>query len=502
MSDAATHTVGESQTVARDLVVAQLGGCNLSQILRLLPGTQVGPHALRTSTISLISAPLGPEHFRVPSCPLKAKFVAEDFGKAYAQRLFDGEWDVLFLDLLRDYLTGAIEVGGTYVSEINQWVHGEPLEHADLFLTPWRKIDWRSEGFFDLWSRSAWDLYHTHLKRHLDAGRRIVVHELLPYSASYVREQLALVPCPGGRERECTPILRRMYAFLLELDPRIELLRIEDEYALGAYDTENGPLDFHMIADYSARAAELMGERLGLPAGATAARISAYRLKETRRRYADFFEIERAFHHRGAVAAIEHQATQSQLEAATASAASLQSDLATARTALDSMQGLREAQSEAIAALTRRLETEIERADDLRRAFQVQERDLRAQIVARENAFATLVRERDELMDRFREHIGHYDALRDELDRRTAADDETYEQVLLLAGRIRSFADRWSSLPASGQADNIQAARALHELSSALLNAKAAVGGLSGIAAGLDAPAAPGLVAPTPQLAQ
>lgn len=210
-------------------------------------------------------------------------------------------------------------------------------------------------------------------------------------------------------------------------------------------------------------------------------------------------EAERA---RLECAVVEHESTQAQLEAATASAASLQSDLATARTALDSMQGLREAQSEAIAALTRRLETEIERADDLRRAFQVQERDLRAQIVARENAFATLVRERDDLMDRFREHIGHYDALRDELDRRTAADDETYEQVLLLAGRIRSFADRWSSLPASGQADNIQAARALHELSSALLNAKAAVGGLAGIAAGLDAPAAPGLVAPTPQPAQ
>ena len=118
------------------------------------------------------------------------------------------------------------------------------------------------------------------------------------------------------------------------------------------------------------------------------------------------------------------------------------------------------------------------------------------------NTFRPLAIDAEAVMDRFREHIGHYDALRDELDRRTAADDETYEQVLLLAGRIRSFADRWSSLPASGQADNIQAARALHELSSALLNAKAAVGGLAGIAAGLDVPAAPGLVAPTPQPAQ
>ena len=205
----------------------------------------------------------------------------------------------------------------------------------------------------------------------------------------------------------------------------------------------------------------------------------------------------------------ELNAARQAVEAAHARAASIEAisirqreELATARSALESMQGLRDAQSEAIASLTRRLESEITRADDLRRVFQAQERDLRAQIIAREHAFATLVGERDELMARFREHIVHYDALRDELDHRTAADDETYEQVLQLAARIRSFADRWSAMPATGQAETSLAAQTLQELSSGLLAVQTAMGGLAGIAADLEASQASGNATPTLQPAR
>jgi len=486
----------------RPLVIGQLGGCNLSQIARQLPGTAIGGHALRTSTISLVRPPLAAEHFATPVCPLKAKFIAEDFGKHYAERLFAApDWDVLLIDFLRDYLGGAIEVGGTYVTEINEWIHGEPIEAGDLFVSPWRLIDWRDPAYFDLWSAAATRLYVDHLRPNLDAGRRIVVHELLPSSGEYVRQKLEFVPHPDGRERESGTFLRRLYSFIAELDPRIEVLRVEDAYAIGAFDAENGLFDFHMVADYAARAAELLAERLNIPRQEVSAKISAERLAETRRRYDQGFQFELELHER--LGAIEYQSAarekvmvaelatahscterlELELEATRASLNMASDNLASTLENLESSSTLRTTQAGMIASLTRKLDAEIKRSADMHTAFMTRDTAQREEIAQQERDFQALARERDDLMARFREHVVYYDHLSEEMDRRVAADDATYAAVLSLTEQLRRHAERQSALESAAQLQPALAA-ARDDLSVGLVGARQALAVFAGAMSG------------------
>jgi hypothetical protein len=458
--------------------MGQLGGCNMSDIARHVPGAQVTAHAVRCSMASLVAAPLDRSAYKVPSCPLKAKFVEADFQKTFFDDFKTDKWDVLLLDLLRDYHSAAVRVGGTYVTEINPLVHGEPLEHDDLFVVPYEIINWRHPDFWDLWSRSAQAFYEQLLKPALDEGRLVAMAEILPTWGEYRDTGEGFVVHPEHGQREFSAFLERMYAFFAGLDSRILRLKPEPEFAIGAFDTVVGSDALHFVADFHARAGELLSAAIGIAPEATSRHIAMERLHKTRSAYEA--RLAREAELKRELAAARHDAERAVLwaENSARQIEHLQKDLRAARANTETARQSSEAQAEAIAALSARVTAEAANAERQRMSFLAREADLNAQITAHQVAFATLQREHEQLMDSFHEHIGHYDALREELERKNAADDVSYQLALDLTRRLRTFAARRSDLVVTGSAAEAEAERALRELSQQLEATKGTVASL------------------------
>ncbi len=493
----------EKSNQADAICFAQIGGCNLAQIIRHVPGAYVGAHAVRSSMPSLVSAPLDPALYVEPDCPLKAKFIEADFQKHYTASFVANDWKVLLIDLLRDYLTGSIEVGGAHVTEINDWVHGDPLALDDIFNAPYRVIRWDHPEFFELWAASARKFYDDLLKPRMDAGCHVAVARLSPVHAEYRGNGQGYAVLPDGGAHESSDIMRRMNDFFAALDPRIIMLEVEPEYCVSAFDVDNGAYAYHMVTDYYARAAAILCARIGVPHEVASAHIASCRMAETDRRYRSAMDMEDRLRAEIAEARCDAEGARAMQIEADSRIARLHDDLTAARASLDDLRSMRESQIALAAGLTNRLAREIDRAEDMRRAFQAQERDLRAELVAGAHAVQVLSDERDEMLARFREHITHYDALRDELERRSAADDETYALVLDLAGRIRGFAERCSSLSPATESAALEAGRAMTDLSAKLAQAKRAIASIEDAAdVALDTnkspqPGAPALVRQT-----
>lgn len=267
----------------RPLVFAQLGGCNLSQIVDFMPNASRGVIVIRAATPSLVSPPLPTSRFRFPTCPLKSKFIVGDFRKEHAEALFRSDWDVLMVDLLRDFFTGAVEVDGTYVTEFNKWIHGEPVPLGNILKSDFEVITWQSLRFREVWSAATLKLYEMYLKPALDQGRRIVMAELHPAFGEYRETELWLNK--DGIVREYSFVLGYMYDFFAALDPRIIRLSVEEDYWYSAFDVKDGAYDSHKISDFYARGAEILCEELGIPAERSRKHIAAKRLEATRERY-------------------------------------------------------------------------------------------------------------------------------------------------------------------------------------------------------------------------
>jgi hypothetical protein len=449
--------------------LAQLGGCNLSDMARYVPGAHVTAQAVRSTMASLVAAPLDRSAYKVPACPLKAKFVEADFQKSFFDDFRSYNWDVLLLDLLREYLTASVRIGGSHVTEINHWVHGEPLEHADLFNVPYELIDWKHKDFFELWSRSAQTFYERLLKPALDEGRFVAMAEILPTWGEYRDTGEGFVVHPEHGQREYSAVLERMYAFFAALDSRIIRLKPEAEFAIGAFDTSSGVNSLHFIADFHARAGELLSAAMGIPPETITRHVAMERLRKTRSTYEARLAREEGLKRQ--LAAARHDAERAVLraESSVRQLEHLQKDLRAARANTETARLSSEAQAEAIAALTARVAAEAADTERQRMAFLAREADLNAQITAHQEAFATLQREHEQLMDSFHEHIGHYDALREELERKNAADDETFALVLALATAVREFAGRHTSTLASG---STEASSALSELAGRMADVR------------------------------
>ncbi len=468
----------QDDTNARSIRLAQLGGCNMADIVRYVPGAHVTAHAVRCSMASLVSAPLDRSAYKIPSCPLKAKFVEADFQKIFFEDFETDKWEVLLLDLLRDYHSAAVSVGGTYVTEINHLVHGEPLEHDELFVVPYEVINWRHPDFWGLWTRSAQTFYERLLKPALDEGRHVAMAEILPTWGEYRETGEGYVVHPDHGLREFSETLARMYAFFAGLDPRIIRLKPEPEFAIGAFDTVI-PLDaLHFLPDFHARAGELLSAAIGIAPEITARHVAMEQLRNTRRSYEARLASEAELKRELATARHDVERAVLWAESSARQIEHLQKDLRAARANTATARQSSEAQAEAIAALSARVSAEAANAERQRMSFRAREADLNAQITAHQVAFATLQREHEQLMDSFHEHIGHYDALREELERKNAADDVSYQLALDLTRRLRTFAARRSDLVVTGSAAEADAERALRELSQQLEATKGTVASL------------------------
>lgn len=276
---------GRPALAPKQLVFAQLGGCNLSQIVDYMPDAAIGPIVIRSATASLVSPPLPTDRFTFPSCPLRSKFIVGDFLKEFTRTLFTAEWDVLLIDLLRDFYTAPVEVDGTFVTEFNDYVHGERMTLDTILNVPFEVISWRHPRYREVWSSSIRKLYEMHLKPALDRGRRIVMVELYPAFAEYRENEGELRHFKDADVREYSFVISYMYDFFAALDPRIARLNIEREYWISAFDAKHGAFDFHKVDDYYARGAEKLCGYLGISPEKSQTAISAARLQATRERY-------------------------------------------------------------------------------------------------------------------------------------------------------------------------------------------------------------------------
>ncbi|MFT3811505.1 MAG: DUF6270 domain-containing protein [Micropepsaceae bacterium] len=488
----------DGATGIRPISFCQLGGCNVTQVIRFVPGGWVGPNTVRCSTASLVGEPVDPALYELPHCPKKARFVEGDFQKRPFADLSGFDWEVLLIDLLRDYLTGTAVFEGGQATEINEWVHGEPVTLDDVLKVPYRLIRWSDPEYFELWSASARTLYERLLKPRLDAGRHVAIIRLTPVTHEYRDNGEGYVTLPDGGRHESSEMLARMYDFAAALDPRIIMLDVEPEFAIGAFDVENGPFAYHMTPDYHARAADLLCARIGVPADIAAAHIAAVRLKETHRRYTAQLEREAKLKDEREAARRDLDILRARFANAEAGAAELRADLAVTRDRLAAAMPVHDGKDDIIAALTSRLGVEMQRAADAGRAAAQSEARHAAEMAARERTLEALGRDHEHVMENFREHIAQYDLLREEIDRRDAMQDETYEQVLGLSRQIRAFAERWAAQPEAMAQANMDATAAVAEMEAKLRTAIDAVEALSAASDGLqpDAPQRPGALNP------
>lgn len=449
--------------------VAQFGGCLVKDITRYVPGAQVSAKVRRSSMTSLVSWSQDRSAHKSPAYPLTAKRIEPDFRKESLDVFGADDWDVLLLDLLNDNANPSVCVGGAYVTEVNYGDLGTTQASDISFPAPHQLIKWHDQGFFDLWSRSVETFYELLLKPALDIGRRVAVVELQPSLGELGGASDDEPFDADPSQRVFWICLGRMYAFAAALDNRIIRLKPEPEFSVGLFDMSSGSYSLHFEADFNARAGELLGEAIGICPKTIARHISFERLRDTRNaRYARQVhetdlkrevgitrgELERA--------AIWAKSAAKQIEY-------LQSDLRAARSNMEAVRMNSEAQAEAIVALTARLASEISNSEAQRLAFLASEAELKGQVVAHECAFSALQHERDQLMESFRDHIGHYDALREELERMRTVDDETFAQVLALAKAVRDFATRHAITLAS---DPIEASTALTELAGQMADVR------------------------------
>lgn len=240
---------------ARPLKVAQLGGCNLTQIIQLLPSVEIDLRIIRSSTASIAAPPLHVHAYKFSACPLKSRFMLGDFNKDFAQRLAGEPWDVLLIEFQRDIMTGFIKTCGTCVTEFTEAVDGETVDYGEIFETPYEVVDWRHPAFFETWALGARQLFEKLLAPMLDQGRRVVIVEICPALLAVDERGAFDQEERDGETVARRAMSRRMYDFAATLDPRIVTIAVEPEYHLSVFDSPHGQHYGHMISDFYVRAA-------------------------------------------------------------------------------------------------------------------------------------------------------------------------------------------------------------------------------------------------------
>ncbi len=187
-----------------------------------------------------------------------------DFAKNFAYRLLNEPWDVLLVDYMRDLMTGFIRTSGTYVTELNEYVEGEPIDYLATFVDPYEIIDWKHPEFFDEWTAGVRRFYDLIVIPMLDQGRTVVVPELIPALQTFSEHGFVDTTAHDADAADRIAMARRMHAYVDTLDARVIRVSVEDAYHVGVFDSPYGAHFGHKIADYYNRLAEKIMAATGM----------------------------------------------------------------------------------------------------------------------------------------------------------------------------------------------------------------------------------------------